>query len=259
MAYYSFTSGKMRRSNRRSALRRQRLGRSRMVRMSRAGYGASKYRRILSAISSRPELKSVDNFNTAGPAVSLTLNTTAQITALNLISAGSSFFNRVGRRIEMKSLHVSGVVSQTTTATVHDDYGRILVIYDRQTNGALPTISNILASYDQSGASTTSVFSNINPDERERYLVLADIRLALPACPSGTGVTSASDGVTTTFNINRFIKLRNLLTHYKADSAPAVIGDVATGGLYIIGYGGLASGTEGWQATVECRLRYKDT
>lgn len=205
---------------------------------------AKKYQRAkrpyLRAQGMNAEIKLVDNFNASGPAVSLTLNTTMQITALNLIQSGSAFYNRVGRRIEMVSLHVSGVVSQTTNATVHGDYGRIMIIYDRQPNGALPASGTILASYDQAGTSTTSVFSNVNPDERERFQVLMDQRLALPACQASGPTTSASDGVTPTFNINRFIKLRGLHTHYKGDSSPAVIGDVSTGGLYIIGYGGFA-------------------
>ena len=54
------------------------------------------------------------------------------------------------------------------------------MVYDRQTNGALPAASDILKDYDQSGSSSTGVFSGINPDSRERFVILADYRLAMP-------------------------------------------------------------------------------
>jgi len=218
------------------------------------------FNRILSAGRARAsaEVKLVDNVNAAA-GISLTLNSTAQITPVNLIQSGSGFFNRVGRRIEMQSIHVTGEVNQTETATLYNDYARILLIYDRQTNGALPSFATILASYDQSGTASTSYLSGLNPDERERFLILMDQRLVLPSCPGGTGVTGATDGPAVTFNINRFVKMRNLTTHYKADSSPAVIGDIATGSVYLIGIGRATSGAEGWQANLNVRIRYKDT
>jgi len=252
---------------RNSSQRRQ--GRSRMnqVRMSRAGYGASARSRLVRTLSvvpgrARAEVKMVDQVN-GNTFVTLPLNTTASIQCLNLIQEGSSFYNRIGRRIEMKSVHLTGIIQQTSHATVINDYVRILVVYDRQPNGALPAISTMLASYDQTGTSTTTVFDGVNPDQRERFAVMADIRLALPAS-SGTSAgapssSSAADGVNATFNINRFINLRGLQTHYQASSNPAVIGDVSTGALYIVGFGGIASGSEGYQGRIGVRLRYCDT
>lgn len=237
---------------------RQKRARFNTVRMARAGYNRSSLSRVLAATSGAPEVKLCDNVN-AQAGISLSLNSTANIIPLNLIQSGSGFYNRVGRRIEMQSLHVTGEVNQTTTATSFNDYARILVIYDRQTNGAVPTYATIMAAYDQSGTASTNYLSGVNPDERERFVVLMDQRLVLPACPGGTGATGATDGPAVTFNISRFIKMRNLLTHYKADSSPAVIGDIATGAIYLIGIGRAASGSEGWQCNLQTRLRYKDT
>jgi hypothetical protein len=231
--------------------------------MARAGYGTSarrmlRYSRVLNSNSSTPEIKLVDNVNGAA-GISLALNATGDIQALNLIQSGSGFYNRIGRKIEMLSLYVTGEINQTTTATTYNDYARVLVIYDRQCNGALPALATILSAYDQSGTSTTNYLSGINPDERERFLVLMDERMVLPACPGGTGVTGSVDGLAVTFNIKRFIKLRNLAVHFKADSSPAVIGDIATGSLFIVGIGRRTAGQEGWQGNINIRLRYKDT
>jgi len=254
MAY----SRRLRTLSRKVTVSRQRNARRRMVRMSRAGYGSSsltRYARVLSSSSAHPEIKTLDQ---ASGAITLNLNSTLNIQALNLIQTGSSFFNRIGRKIEMVSLYITGSIIGLRTAA-NSDYVRILVLYDRQTNGALPTATTVLSSYDQAGGTTTSNLVGMNPDERERFAVIMDERIFLPitatAPPSATGV----DGVNTSFNIKRFFKLRNLLTHYKADSNPAVIGDIATGGLYICGIGAFAPGSEGYQAQLACRLRYKDT
>jgi hypothetical protein len=228
--------------------------------MARAGYGTSvrrmlRYNRVLSSANPRPELKTVDGLNGSGQANTVNLNTTGYVQGINFISSGSAFYNRVGRKIEMKSIHLVGVITQTGNATTVNDYCRVCIVYDRQTNGAAPSFSDIFSNYDQAGAITSGPFCGVNPDERERYLVLMDERLALPA----TGGTGGTDGLMTTYNINRYIKLRNLETHFKADSSPANIGDIATGAMYITGIGSLASGSQGYKFVGTWRIRYSDT
>jgi len=241
---------------------RQKRARFNQVRMSRAGYGASmrtKFARNLMPTSAMAEIKTVDGLNTHAAVNTLTLNTTGLVTPVNLIQVGSGFNNRVGRKIELQSIHLLGVVTQTGHTTIVNDYARILIVYDRQTNGATPAFTDILQNYDQSTTAVSGPFCGLNPDERERYLILADIHLSLPAVVAASGLTGASDGAVRSFNINRFVKLRNLQTHYKADSSPAVVGDIATGALHIVTVGSLASGSEGFQFTGTWRIRYKDT
>jgi len=48
------------------------------------------------------------------------------------------------------------------------------------------------------------------------------------------------------------------LTQYKADSAPAVIGDIATGGLFMLVLGNQAAGAEGYSVLGKTRLRFND-
>lgn len=229
----------------------------------RANRGAQNYRfaRSLQSVSARPEVKLVDGLDTTAGSNVLTINSTGLVTPVNLISGGSGFNNRVGRKIEMQSLHFTGVIQQTANNSQVNEYARIMVIYDRQSNGVTPSIQTILASYDQSTTAQTTVFSGINPDERERFLILSDQRLTLPATQTAGGSfgPSGTDGLSATWNINRFIKLRNLQTHYKADSTPAVIGDIATGSLLIVTMGGIAAASAPYQFVGSWRLRYKDT
>lgn len=247
--------------NRRTTSSRQRSSRKMLVRAFRgAASSRSAFRRsrVMSVSSGRPEIKVVDGLAATPGANTLTLNTTGQITPVNLIASGSGFNNRIGRKIDMQSLHLNGVCVQTGTATTTNDYARICIVYDRQTNGAIPNFSDIFTNYSQSSVTSSSAFSGINPDERERFVVLADFRLVLPAT-TVTGQTGANDALAITSNINRFLKLGNLSTMYKGDTAPSVIGDIATGALYITTIGSFPAGTQGYQAVLSWRLRYKDT
>lgn len=201
------------------------------------------------------EVKSVDLANAV-----YTLNTTALITPINLVRAGSSYFNRIGRRIEMKSCHLKFMLrpKQTIAST---DYGRVMLVYDSQTNGAAPAISDVIQDTDQAGTNATSAFSATNLNNRDRFKVLADFRLPLPSITVTAGVQTnigIIDPIEPMVDLERFVKLRGLPTLYKADSSPAVIGDIATGGLYLITYGGTAAASEGWEIVGTIRLRYKD-
>jgi hypothetical protein len=194
------------------------------------------------------------------PVGTYTLNSTALVTPLNLIRAGSSFFNRIGRRVEMKNLHLKLQIASLRTVAVND-YVRVMVVYDRQTNGALPAITDILQDTDQAGANTTNSYSSLNLNNRDRFIMLCDWRICLPSQTLTAGqVTTPGfvDPVETLIDLERFIKLKGLITQYRADSAPAVIGDVASGGLYLVTYGNSAPGNEGFQAGGSLRLRYHD-
>lgn len=196
------------------------------------------------------------------PSANYNVTSTAVITPLNLVQTGSTFCNRIGRRIEMKSIRVNGQLDFITTNTQTTySYARIMIVYDRQTNGAIPSIADILQSTNQSTTNSTNSLSGLNLNNRDRFVVVRDQRITLPPVTFATGVAtfqSQTDAVEPTFNIDMYSKLKGLLTQYKADSNPAVIGDISSGGLYLVTFGQLALGLTGYQATLECRLRFLD-
>ncbi len=234
-------------STRAMAARSSTSARSRRVAFSRSRIPASTLRTLST------EIKSLDI-----PRASYALNTTGSVTPLNLIRAGSSFFNRIGRRIELRSIHMKGTINQIRT-TNSWDYVRVMIVYDRQTNGALPAIADILQSTDQAGTNTTTSFSDINLNNRDRFQVLRDLRICLPSFTLTAGqVTNPGfvDPVSQTFNIKEFKKIKSEITQYKTDSSPADISDIATGGLFLVTLGFQAAGSEGFDADLEFRLRY---
>lgn len=183
---------------------RQRSARKMMARAFRGAASTRKTwarsRRVMSGATGRPEIKLVDGLAGTPGANTLTLDTAGRIQPVNLIASGSGFNNRIGRKIEMQSLHLHGVLTQTGTATTTTDYTRIVVVYDRQTNGAVPVLQDIFTNYSQSSVTSSTVFSDLNPDERERFQILADYRVVLPAT-TAAGTTGASDGLQPTFII----------------------------------------------------------
>jgi len=192
----------------------------------------------------------------------LALNTTGSMVPLNLIQAGSSFFNRVGRKVMLKSVRLTGQISFTAHAIQADcDYARIIVFYDRQTNGTLPTIANILQDTDQAGTNTSNALCGINLDNRDRFKIIIDKRVFLPTATTQAGFVASALTFTNQepLLVDEFRKLTGLETHYKADSAPSVIGDIATGGLFLctLTYTN-AAGSENYLMDWNARLRYTD-
>nr|WAE43121.1 MAG: capsid protein [Cressdnaviricota sp.] len=214
--------------------------------------------------SSKGEVKSVDLL-----AAGYAINTTGTVAALNLMAAGSSYFNRIGRKLEMKSLQINGFLAPITAnnQTVSGQ-GRILIVYDRQPNGALPVWADVIKSQTQASATTSSTINDfINLDNRDRFQILRDVKFTTPSVTRNVGTdtftgyptnSTTLDCKENTGEFDMFIKLKGLVTHYKADSAPGVIGDIATGALLILTWGTFGSGSEGWQPLLAFRLRYKD-
>lgn len=222
---------------------------------SKEARAAKLYRPIIGPRVSKAEVKCVD---LAG--ATYTLNSTVSITPINLIRAGSSFFNRIGRKVELKSLHLKGFVQPVRTIAAQD-YVRIMIVYDAQTNGALPAISDIIQDTDQAGTNNTTSTSSANLNNRDRFRILCDYRIVTPSQTVTAGqVTTPGwiDPVTVFTDVERYMKLKGLHTVFKADSSPAVIGDIATGALYLVTYGGNASGAEGFNLYASLRLRYQD-
>jgi len=176
------------------------------------------------------EIKAIDipsgNYVFRTPATNTTI-------LLNGVQTGAGFFNRVGSRIEMKNLHIRGFIRYTATAV--QAVIRLLIIYDRQPVGALPVITDFLQARDQAGAATTAGDSEINLDNRDRFTIVRDLQLYAPSVTYTAGVLTNGPnypGVDQQIDINEFIKLKEMGTHFKSSSNPATIADISTGALY---------------------------
>lgn len=207
----------------------------------------------------------VSSITAAPGGASLACNATGSIICLNQIQAGSSFFNRIGRKIEMKTVRIFCIIQPANVIkSPPNDLLRVALIYDRQTNGALPAITDIFQDTEQNATNTTDSYSGINLNNRDRFLVVSDRRIMLPNVQNVSGLVDIAwpnsfSGNNNDYMIDDFRKLGNLVTHYKADSSPAVIGDIATGALLLVVFSTLTAGTEAFTIlNWNVRLRYKD-
>lgn len=197
------------------------------------------------------------------PRQMLNCNTgTACVQALNLCQQGTGIAQRDGNKISMKSLRLrlamifAKAVVQANTTNV-----RVLVLYDRQPNGAYPAINTILGESLQSNTiGTGTMYSNLNPNFFERFRVLMDKQITLQPFDS-TAVTGTSCTGTTdpsSFKIDEFLPLKDLETLYNGTANPLTIAQITTGALYIATFGDAAAANQPWAITGTARLRFHD-
>jgi len=219
--------------------------------------------------SSAPEIRGVDvdevnlNFDT------ITAN---NFVLMNAVQAGDDFYKRDGAKITLKNLHVRGYIRPRSThpggagSTYTSAPGclRMLIVYDRQPTGALPTTPDLLRAHEQNGTAVTSFTSEINLNERSRFTILRD--RMWPVQPFTFNVDDKifvdftqpgyNGGDTLGWQINEFIKLKDLQTVFKGTDNPLTIQHISTGAIYLLL---LKSGSDvHMQANVGWRLRYGD-
>lgn len=201
------------------------------------------------------ELKCVDT-----PVTAFALNTTGSLVVLNVPQQGAAFYNRVGNEIEMKSVHITGLITPTGNTTGGTfEYGRIMLIYDFQPNGAYPTVADILSSYATGGTVTSTSFDHLNPNNFARFKVLMDIRIDVPQNSTTQTLIDTSNIIDYTkneVNVNRFVNLRGMGTKFKASTG--AIGDISSGSLFLFTLGSIAAGGEIYKAELSARLRFVD-
>lgn len=212
-----------------------------------------------------PELKALD----IKPEV-MPINgnsTTAAFKLLNAIQEGSGFFNRIGRKINLKSLMVTVDIEKSlaNVANVDPQFARVVFLYDAQPNGAAPVYSDVMQDVEQAGAPSVNVYSSLNLNNRDRFRVLLDKKFKLPGCGIGGGPLVTGDNTVYEMNssslkIVKYLKLKGIETMYKSTSSPSTISDIATGALWcmVIGEDSNATGSQAYVANLTTRLRYYD-
>jgi len=205
------------------------------------------------------ELKGMDTtifYNTVTSAT----NTNADITTLNLIQAGTGSWNRIGRKVTLKSVRVKGTVLVRHYLTALGDFSanvvRMIVVWDNQpAGGTEPLFNDIFGETSQAGAETVSYQSQPKYDTMSRFSVLKD--WTYDSTPQN-GLNAAGDVTATIHSVDCYVRLPNLETTFSGQSSPMTIADISTGALYI--YFRAANGTaiSVPSFTGSARLRYTD-
>jgi len=171
---------------------------------------------------------------------------------LNLVQSGTAIWQRDGNLIKMNSLRIRGQWRNAATTT--PVALRLLVVYDNMNNGTIPAITTIMQNIDQAGAATSNVYSELSPLQRDRFKIIRDIWLSAPPCTNTAGVITNGFVLESTeeFSVEEYLRLKGLNAFFSTNSAPAVIGDLTKGGLFLYVFG-----TAAWEFTWTARLRFQ--
>lgn len=187
---------------------------------------------------------------------SYNVNTTGSPTLVFLPRQGVDFDERVGRKTHIKSIYIRGQIAVqpaianpiVTGANCPAQMGRLIVVWDKQPNGAAFAATDLLFS--------ASVYAQLNLNNRDRFQILADQQYCLGPFIYNTTATSAIGTTADVIQEIKWYKKVNLETIYKADAGN--IGDISTGALFVFWIGSVVSGTNDLVADMSVRCRYND-
>lgn len=200
---------------------------------------ALKANRILSV--NAEELKAWDILPT-----NTVCSTTASFTLLNGVPAGTDIWNRTGRKIMLKSIQVRGTILPTSTSVTCD---RMMLIYDKQWNGATPVAADVLTSANSTGVSATAL-DFLNLTNRERFIVIRDAHW--PNTSAQSAADPLSDQSKTSFDW--FVDLRGLPTIFTVTGG-VTAASIQTGALFLFFF---STSVTGAIVNFATRLRYTD-
>ena len=182
-------------------------------------------------LSIRPEFKCKDT------TVNVNLNTTAATVLLSGIGRGDDMHERIGREVMLKSIQYE-IKAAVTSGTGVDQEGRIMIVYDKQCNGAVFNATDVLTAAD------TTSFRNLT--YRKRFWILSDEHFTLNA--------SAESGSHLRMKYYRRVGLP--ITFNANDNGDVT--DISTGSLYLLIIGSQAAGVTAGTVTGSARVRFID-
>lgn len=165
------------------------------------------------------------------------ITTTGVVVPVNLIAAGTDYDARIGRKVILKSFQIRAIFG-LENASVPSGV-RYLLVYDKQTNGALPAITDIL----NTASAQNPVTAMLNLNNRDRFVILWDKIFQL----------------NTSFSIFQHFKKYKKLRHETVYSGTtATIGSIITGGLYVVTIGSVPAGITDVDNGMTMRVRFVD-
>lgn len=168
-------------------------------------------------------------------------NAAADVTFLNGLAQGAGDSQRIGKNVTWRSVQMRLNFYPATTSTLAGRF-RVVVVYDRQTNGSQPTAANVFE--------TDLGYSPLNLANSARFLVLFDKYTSVIGPIVGGAAGTAPPFAT--LKLYRKVKLETLY----GPTTDAVT-SVLTGGIFMYIFNlGFATANPRWDGFM--RLRYTD-
>lgn len=170
----------------------------------------------------------------------------------NGVANGSELYQRVGRKIYMKSLRFRATLAPNAVA--NEGQQRLIIYYDANPNGAAPAMADILL--DANAAAATTSYSEINLNNRSRFKIIRDTQWLVGQATNIAGATEiVPDPIKESMNVDYFIPLNGLETVFNATGG-GLITSINTGALGWVIFGD--ANAADYSLTVHTRLRYYD-
>lgn len=155
---------------------------------------------------------------------------------LNGFREGTGDFERLGKRIELRSVSIKGRIdrSKFRTASAGGASWRLALVYDRSPNGQLVNYTDIFRGYQFDGTPTPAncaKLAGVDPDKNSRFIVLREQIGTIPANASATTVHEYQDSWDGT--IDWYVKLKKLQTQFTSATG-GTVASIGTGALYLI-------------------------
>lgn len=182
------------------------------------------------------EKKGVDISIELSPVLDTT-STNGSSFVLNLIPPGNGSNNRVGRKVNLQSVRLRGTLIVASKAVVGTgDYRsntcRMVVVYDKQPSGVLPTFDTIFGRITQDSTESCSYLDPVRYDNMSRFQVLRDTVVSVDTITENTQA-GTNNSVAYPIQFDEYIKLAGRETVYGGQNSPCSIADISTGGLYV--------------------------
>lgn len=181
-------------------------------------------------------------FDTTVAATTVAAAGTVLSPSLCLMQVGTAENSRVGNRVKITSIHVRGEITLPPSAVAAvTEQVRIMVVLDRQSNGAAPTIVQILASADFRS------FNNM--DNKGRFQTLAE-EVVQMNYQTGVNATPAWAAFGAVLNMNK----KGLGIGIQYGASTGAVTDLRTNNIAIVAISSAGAATVGYIA----RVRYED-
>lgn len=162
-------------------------------------------------------------------------NTGAYTVLFNGLSISASSIGRIGQQICNKNLCWRAQIQRATTTPL-DTSLRIIIFYDKQTNGSLPVWTTLM--------DITSIVSLYSMDNKDRFVVLSDKQYSV-----NSNQTQIMD--------KGFINLKRVSTRYDTGNTGAVA-DIITGGIFALAISNTSVVASQPLLTFSWRLKFTD-
>ena len=194
--------------------------------------------------------------------INSTVNDNSGMIVLNLIQQGAGSWNRVGRKVNLRSLRIRGDITHTqTTGAANITYGQVVrcvIVWDKQpSSGTIPQWQDMFGFTAQDGTEGTSMYAPIRYDNMDRFSILRDVTYDPQP---GTKTQIAPDVVTYYNTIDEYIRLGDRECVFSGQSNPMTIADISSGAIYFCVRAKINStlNTQSTITNMTARLRYTD-